>query len=169
MKVDKTKFKDEKGRYIVQGLFLELGYKHTSYFTLDGEDKTYKGKVYPSLKKLFIELRDPEGYIFANEYLFDWRHWKRIKNNATLAPHIEEWEEELEMALRSDGIQTIIDAAVNANSYQAGKWLADRGWQIKKAGRPSKKDLEDSLAKDKKDLQEIDADVSLLEEYRKAK
>ena len=55
-KPDKTKFKDEKGRYIVQGLFLEDRYNtELSVFTFDGEDKNYKGKIYPSLKRLYLE------------------------------------------------------------------------------------------------------------------
>lgn len=168
--IDKTKFKDEKGRYITQSLFLELGYKTSlAVFTLDGEDKEYKGTIYPSLKKRYIEMRDPVGYNFANEYLFDWKHWTRIKNNAILAEHVTEWENELELALRSDGIQTIIDAAVDSNSYQAGKWLADRGWSERKAGRPSKEEVNQALEQDKKLAEEFDVDVSLLATHREKK
>ena len=169
-KPDKNKFKDDKGRYITQGLFLELGYKtDLAYYTLDGEDKTYNGKVYKSLKKLFIEMRDPTGYIFANEYLFDWNHWKRIKNNSILKAHVNDWEEELELAITSDGIQTIIAAALDSNSYQAGKWLADRGYAVKKVGRPSKESIDGALAREIKDREDFDVDVELLEEHRNKK
>ena len=168
-KIDKTLFKDEKNRYITQSLFLELGYNtNLAVFTLDGEDKVYKGKTYPSLKKQFIEMRDPEQYLFATECLFDWKHWQRIKNNAILSKHVVEWEEELSAMLRSEGIQTIIDAA-EKGSYQAGKWLNDRGWEAKKAGRPSKEDLNDAIEKEKKVMEEFNEDVTLLESYREAK
>lgn len=170
MSVDKSNFKDEKGRYITQGLFLELGYKtDLAVFTLDGQDKLYKGKTYPSLKKCYIEMRDPIGYNFANEFLYDWRHWTRIKANKILSEHVIDWEEELALALRSDGIQTIITAALDANSYQAGKWLSDRGWSERKAGRPSKEEIEGALAQDKQLAEEFDLDVSLLEKHREKK
>ena len=35
----------------------------------------------------------------------------------------------------------MIDQA-SGGSYQAVKWLADRGWDVKKAGRPTKEDVE---------------------------
>lgn len=142
-KPDKTKFKDEKGRYIVQGLFLEDKYNtNLAIYTLDGEDKTYKGVVYPSLKKLYIEFGDPEEYTFANEYLFDWPHWQRLCKNAVVSRHIDAWREELFLSLRSEGISTLIDLAVNEKSYQAAKWLADEGWIKNKRGRPSKEQIE---------------------------
>jgi hypothetical protein len=169
-KTDKSFFKDEKGRYITQSLFLELGYKtDLAIFTLDGQDKTYKEKVYPSLKKRYIEMRDPVGYNFANEFLYDWKHWTRIKANKILSEHVSEWEEELALALRSDGIQTIIDAALDSGSYQAGKWLNDRGWSERKAGRPSKEEIEGAIEQDKKLAGEFDLDVSLLEKHREKK
>ncbi|NOQ73231.1 MAG: hypothetical protein GQ574_14585 [Crocinitomix sp.] len=169
MKVDKNLFKDGKNRYITQSLFLELGYNtDLAVYTLDGEDKVYKGKTYPSLKKRFLEMRDPEQYLFASEHLFDWGHWKRIRNNNLITPHVEEWEEELSALLRSEGIQTILEAA-DAGSYQAGKWLNDRGWEVKKAGRPSKADVNDAIEKEKKIKEDFGEDVTLLEAYRESK
>jgi len=167
--IDKPLFKDEKGRYITQSLFLELGYNtDLAVFTLDGVDKLYKGKTYPSLKKQFLEMRDPEQYLFATECLFDWKHWQRIKNNNIIGRHVVEWEEELSAMLRSEGIQTIIDAA-EKGSYQAGKWLNDRGWEAKKAGRPSKEDVTNAIEQEKRAMEEFNEDVTLLESYREAK
>ena len=169
IKIDKSLFKDEKNRYITQSLFLELGYNtDLAVFTLDGEDKVYKGKTYPSLKKQFLEMRDPEQYLFATECLFDWKHWQRIKNNNIIGRHVVEWEEELSAMLRSEGIQTIIDAA-EKGSYQAGKWLNDRGWEAKKAGRPSKEDVNNAIEQEKKIMEEFNEDVTLLDAYREGK
>ena len=78
MNIDKTRMKDSKGRYIVQGIFLEDRYNtDLAVFTYDGEHKTYKDVLYPSLKKLYLEHADPLEYDFANTYLFDWPHWQR--------------------------------------------------------------------------------------------
>lgn len=145
-KPDKSKFKDEKGRYIVQGLFLEDRYNpNLAVYTFDGEDKEYKGKLFPSLKKLYLEEGDIEEYVFATKYLYDWAHWKRMCNNAVVSRHIEQWREELELSLRSEAIGTLVHLALNEDSYQAAKWLADKGWLKNSRGRPSKEEVDGEL------------------------
>lgn len=138
-KPDKTKFKDVGGRMITQGLFLEIGYTDNAYYTLDDEDKTYEGRVYPSLKRLYLEHEDVGEYDFAKTYLLNWRHWQRLCANKVLAKHIEEWREELEVKLRSDAIYTIIQlSSEEKGGFQAAKWIADRGWDVRSVGRPKK-------------------------------
>ncbi len=145
-KPDKKRFRDENNRYIVQGLFLEDSYNtNLSVYTLDGEDKTYKGVIYPSLKRLFIEMGDPKEYLFANTYLYNWDHWQRMCKNAIVSRHIEKWREELELSLVSEGVATMIDLAVNEKSYQAAKYLADRGWDKGERGRPTKGEIQGEL------------------------
>ncbi|MFM0827351.1 hypothetical protein, partial [Klebsiella oxytoca] len=63
MKIDKKLLKDTMGRPLTQGLFLEIGY-NTEYavYTLEDEDKEYKGKTYPALKKLYLACEDPTEY-----------------------------------------------------------------------------------------------------------
>ena len=79
MKIDKSRMKDQHGRYIVQGLFLEDRYNvDLAVYTLAGEDKEHKGIIFPSLKRLYLEEGDPVEYTFATKWLFDWPHWKRI-------------------------------------------------------------------------------------------
>lgn len=166
-KPDRSKFKDEKNRYIVQGLFLEDRYNmDLSVYTFDGEDKVYKGKTFPSLKKLYIEYADPTEYMFANEYLFDWKHWKRLCNNAIVSRHIEEWREELELSLVSEGIQTMIDLAGDKQSYQAAKFLADRGWDKTEKGRPSKEQIEGELKRRADEKSDFDEDFQLLKLHK---
>ncbi len=147
MKINKLKFKDIMGRPLTQSLFLEVGYEcDKAVYTLKDEDYEYKGVVYPSLKRLYLEYEDPVEYDFANEYLLGWNHWQRLKNNKTLQPHFTEWEYELELKLRSQGIRDILDMSANG-SFQASKFIADRGWEKRGAGRPSKEDKikEDSI------------------------
>ncbi len=147
-KIDKAQFKDDMGRYIVQGLFLEDRYNtDLAVYTLTNEHKLYKGKMYPSLKKLYLEESDPEEWLFAEKHLYDWPHWQRLCKNVVVSKHIEEWREELRISLRSEGIATLIDLAVNDKSYQAAKWLADEGWIKNKRGRPSNEEVEGELKK----------------------
>jgi hypothetical protein len=167
MEIDKSKFKDEKGRYIVQGLFLEDRYDpEMSVFTFDGEDKEYKGKTFISLKKLYLEHGDPKEYSFARKYLYDWKHWQRLCKNSIIGKHIEEWREELELSLVSEGVAALIDLALNEKSYQAAKYLADRGWDKNERGRPSKEEIEGELKRRADANTEFAEDFQLLSIHR---
>lgn len=166
-KVDKNKLKDEKGRYYVQGLFLEDRYNtDISIYTFDGEDKEYKGVIYPSLKRLYLEEADPIEYTFANKYLYDWPHWQRLCKNAIIGRHIDQWREELKLKLVSEGVITMIDLACNKDSYQAAKYLAEAGWDIKKRGRPSKEEVEGELQKRADEASEFDEAFQLLKLHK---
>lgn len=161
---NRDKFKDEKGRYIVQGLFLEDQYNpNLAVYTFDGEDKTYKGVVYPSLKRLYLLEADPKEYQFAQKYLYDWPHWQRLCKNAIVGRHIEKWREELELSLVSEGVSALIDLALNEKSYQAAKFLADRGWDKSGRGRPSKEEVEGEIKRRADEQSEFDTDFQLLQ------
>lgn len=132
---------DSQGRYLTQSLFLELGYNETAIYTLKDHDHIYNGQVYPSAKKLFLEMQDPTEYRFAGTYFCGWKHWQKICANRAIKTHIDEWRLELEYKLRAEAIQQMIVQA-RTGSYQASKWLTDRGWDVRKAGRPSKDELD---------------------------
>lgn len=137
-KLDKTKFKDSGGRPITQSLFLEIGYTDRACYTLNDEDKEYNGKVYPSLKKLYLEHEDPHEYDFATIYLLGWSHWQRLCNNKQLRKHIDEWRFELELKIKSQALRDIIDMSADDKGFQAAKYLADKGWDKGSVGRPKK-------------------------------
>lgn len=132
---------DDMGRPLTQSIFLEIGYSDAAIYTLKEIDHEHKGKVYPSLKRLFLEMGDPTEYEFATTYLLGWKHWQRMCDNKLLNTHFEEWRQELEIKLRSKAVKDMINAAKDGN-YSASKWLADRGWSNKGAGRPTKADIE---------------------------
>ena len=168
--IDKSLFKDSKGRYLVQGLFLEDRYDmDMAVFTFDGEDKLYKGKTFISLKKRYLDWSDPTEYQFASDWLYDWQHWQRLCNNKVVERHINIWREELTTKLRGEGINSIINLAVNQDSYQAAKYLAECGWEDKKRGRPSKEEIEGEVAKRAEERENWNADVKLLEAFKKGK
>jgi hypothetical protein len=159
MKVDKSKFKDSGGRPITQALFLEIGYTDNAYYTLKDEDYEYKGKVYPSLKRLFLDCEDPTEYHFATTYLLGWQHWQRMCKNKVLSKHFSEWREELELKVRSQAIRDIIDMSADERGFQAAKYLADKGWDKGKVGRPKKDTSEHDRAVEDALNDEFSADV----------
>lgn len=168
MIIDKSKLKDTMGRPLTQGLFLEIGY-NTQYavFTFDDEDKEYKGTIYPSMKKLYLEAEDPTEYRFAKKYLLGWKHWKRLNDNAILRVHFDEWREELEVAMRSEAVLSIVDMTTSEQgNFQAAKWLADRGWDKRGAGRPSKAEIDREKRISERMGDELGADIIRMQDHR---
>lgn len=156
--IDKSKMLDTGGRPITQSLFLEVGYSDLAIYTLKDGDHQHNGKNYPSIKRLYLEMADPTEYKFANTYLLGWRHWIRITENKVLSPHVQEWREELEYKIRSEATRHMIESAKGGN-FQAIKWLTDRGWISRGAGRPSKADIEHHKAVENRIANEYGADV----------
>lgn len=156
--VDKSKLSDAMGRPLTQGLFLELGYKDSAIYTLKDYDHEWEGKKYPSLKKIYLEMEDVTEYDFASQHLMGWKQWQRICENKALAEHVGEWREELEYKLRSRAAKQMIEQA-GSGSYQATKWLLDRGWSTRSAGRPSSIEKQSHLAKEERVLNEYSADI----------
>jgi len=161
--MDKSKLIDTMGRPLTQSLFLEIGYSEYAVYTLKEQDYEYKGKVYPSLKALFLKEEDPTEYVFATKYLLGWQHWKRLCQNKQLAEHFEEWREELELKIRSQAVRDMMNMCASENSnYSAAKFLADRGWDKRAAGRPSKKEKEASLRIEERLADEFEQDIKRL-------
>ena len=129
------------GKFRTQSLFLELGYGADALFTLKDQDHEHDGTTYLSMKRLYLEFEDPTEYEFANTVLLGWKHWQRMCENKVIRKHIDEWREELEVKLRSQAIRDAIQEAKKGH-FQAAKWVADRGWSTRGAGRPSKADVE---------------------------
>lgn len=149
---------DSMGRPLTQSLFLEIGYSEQAVFTLKEQDHEHNGKSYPSLKRLYLECGDPTEYEFATTYLLGWRHWQRLCENKVIAKHVSEWRDELEIKLRSQGVKEVMKSAV-AGNYQAAKFLADRGWINRGAGRPSKDEVEHERKVQAQITDEFSADV----------
>lgn len=166
--MDKSKMLDSMGRPLTQSLFLELGYSDYAVYTLKEFDYPYKGRHYPSLKKLYLEEEDPTEYTFAEKHLLGWQHWKRLCENKAIAKHIEEWREELELKIRSQAVRDMINMCASENgNYSAAKFLADRGWDKRAPGRPSKAEQEKTAKVADRIEAEFLADVKRMDEYRK--
>lgn len=127
-----SKFKDSKGHWITQGLFIEYdGGRGFAMYTLADHPVEKEGKEYKSLKHLYIHGEDVTEYLFARSHLGGWQHWQKMCNSAVLLPHINKWREELELYIRSKSILNIMSEASSKSrsALTANKWLADKGWE----------------------------------------
>ena len=155
----REKLVDSSGRPLTQSLFLELLYKpDVAVYTLKDYDHTYEGKEFKSIKRLYLEMEDTTEYEFANTYFLGWDHWNRIVENKLLTDHVRSWREELELKLRARAVKQMM-ALADEGSYQASKWLADRGWDTRAAGRPTKIEKEAHKAASARVGGEYEADV----------
>lgn len=152
----REKFLDSMGKQRSVSLFLEIEYQYDiALYSLKDVDHEVNGKIYPSIKRLYLEEADPTEYSFAMKYFLNWKHWKKVSESGTVAPHVKIWREELEQSLRSFAVQQMYKSAKEGN-YQAAKWFADRSWSNRGAGRPSKAEIDS----EKKFQAEMDKEYS---------
>lgn len=156
MNINKSLMKASNGAPITQSLFLELGYSDYAIYTIKDEDYEHKGKVYPSIKRLYIEMEDIGEYDFATTYFLSWNHWMRICENKQFTPTVTAWREELEIKLRSRAIKTVIAKTQSESGINAAKWVAERGWSKASVGRPSRQEEE----REKRITAELDVDYA---------
>lgn len=160
---DRDKLKDPGGRYLTQSLFLEHKYDTTyAMYSLSDQDKEYEGKIYPSLRRLYLESMDPTEYTFATTYLSNWEQWQRICANQALLTHIEEWREELEVKVRAQAVKRILNLGID--NFTAAKWAADGHWNVKR-GRPSKAEQEREKKLRERALEEQENDSSRVVDF----
>jgi hypothetical protein len=97
-------------------------------------------------KDVFLDCRDPSEYQPAQMLLGDWEHWLEVRNHVLIKPHVDKWQAELEVKLRSEAIQQMKSHAKQPGGTAAAKWLADKGYtdgSVKKpVGRPKKEEVE---------------------------
>lgn len=74
----------------------------------------------------FLKSNDPTGYTFAEKWLEDgYRKWKSFIVSWGVKEELKEWQDTLSIKLQAAAITQI---AEQRESFQALKWLADRGW-----------------------------------------
>jgi hypothetical protein len=140
--------RDALGRYRTASLFKESSFtikskeKYPPLFTLKPRDTD--GLI--SMGKVFLELEDPTGYQVAIRLLGSYDHWKVLCKSKWFTPHLQDWEEELEIKLQSQALVKIkeIAAGETSQAIQAAKFLNDKGWKPKR-GRPSKEEREHAM------------------------
>jgi len=132
------------GSWLTKALFWEERHPdYTPEFTTKSEDMVKDGVTYISMKKLYLDYEDPTEYSFAIDVLGSWDHWQFLCASYTIGKHIQKWRDELEIKIKSKAIKAMIKSATQEGSKgtTAAKYIAEKGWE-KKAGRPSKAEVE---------------------------
>ncbi len=106
-------------------------------------------------RKDFLEIADPTGFIFAEKWLEDgYRKWTTFIHSVGVREEVKEWQETLAVKLQAAAITQI---ATQRDSFQALKWLADRGW-VEKSDKRTKEAKKASA----KAHEEVQADMERL-------
>lgn len=130
------------GKKLTESLILEFKYdRERAIYSIKDEHHEDEHGFYPSLRQLYLEVGDPTEYEFATRYLLGISHWLQLANNKRMKPIVEEWRFELEYKLRSAAAFQIIKQSAKG-AWQASKWLADKGWDDRDAGRPSNEEID---------------------------
>lgn len=122
--------KDTMGRWVTSGFFKETA----------GENKSFVAMTIEEARTRFIKCNDMFGIDFADKYLGGFQHWKAIQASPVMQPYVAEWKEELELRLRSLQLKRIASLS-DEGQFQAAKFLMDRGWEKRSAGKPSKDEV----------------------------
>lgn len=155
----------KQGDYKTQSLFLEVNIARTDdiIMTLKEYDVEYKGTVLPSLRKIYMEDKDPTGYTTAMRVFGSWDQWLRITNNKLIAKYVNKYEEELDVKIRSGAVRSLIEASSEgAKGTTAAKYIAEKGWDKRKAGAPSKEEKKRELKVQGRITDEVQDDLERL-------
>lgn len=124
----------------------------TALYTLKDQDTTHKGKLYPSLYRLYMEMSDLTEYNFAQKYVDGWEHWTILCASPFFKPYISRWRHELELKVRAlalSQIESISTDPAHKAQFSACRFLLDGGWKTKEdqktRGRPSKTEIQATL------------------------
>lgn len=145
------------GAFQTKGLFFETTIPEereifNTKWTLKEEDHEHNGKLYPSMKRIYIEMEDVTEYEFAMATLGSYKHWERVLESPIIRPHVDQWRKELNLKLKARAMKSIIKSATEDEklSFQAMKYLADNEYLDKKnkRGRPSKDEVKAELKRE---------------------
>lgn len=113
----------------------------------------------------FVALKDPTGRKWALTYLGDWTHWLRLMRCPWFREAYESWIVELNLQLKSEAINKIMELMSSENPSQAlaaAKFIATKGYDQTPRGRPSKAEVDgevkraaEALAVEDEDMQRI--------------
>jgi len=150
---------DHIGAFRTQSLFFETNKSKLSpIMTLKRYDLERKGVILLSLHRVYMEHSDPTEYAVAMDVFGSWKQWLKLLGNKEIRGHIDEWRIELEVKLRSEAINALAHTAKHEGSKgtAAAKYLAERGWEKRKAGAPSKEEV----VREKKVAAHLSEDIS---------
>lgn len=140
-------FKSDNGKTRTKSLFYELSYTDpgSAIFTLKDEDLEKDGKIYISLKKLYLSLApaDPTEYDFAQTVFGSWETWQAIANSPYLTSWIGACRREMEVKVKSTAIKALAEEMRSGGraAFGAAKLLLEKGWIDKEPASLAKRKL----------------------------
>lgn len=153
------------GPWYLRGLFFETttADKSTVIYTL--KDQDHEG--FPSLYRLYLEMSDPLEYDFANTYLGGWEHWQQLTHATWFDPYITRWREELELKIRSEALIRLREDAKSSSRSAAAsnRFLLEKGWVPKEAGRPTKKAVKEEAQRKARLLESYTDDFNRISNF----
>jgi hypothetical protein len=110
-----------------------------------------------------MEEQDPEEYKVAMRIFGSWAHWKRLLDNKKIMKYIIQYREELDVSIRSGAVRSLIASAMldSPKGISAAKYIAEKGWKKRKAGAPSKAEVQSELKA------QVDIDKELEEDMKR--
>jgi hypothetical protein len=143
--VDRSKFKNINGTYLLRGLFYEEtgADKSSVVYTLKQED--HMG--FPSFYRLYMNIADPTEYRVGTELLWGYHHWEILSECTWFKPFLLVWRRELATKIRAESLNNIKQLAdpSKPTAFQANKYLLDGNWGTETGkpgrGRPSKDEV----------------------------
>jgi len=134
-------FKEDGCRYKLAQLFLDQSpTNNNALYSLQSWDREYKGEVYPSLHRLYVEMEDLAEFEFANKYFDGYQHWLEVKSCSWFKEPYSKMVAELNAKISGRSLKNMLAQVEEGTASQATlKYLADKDY-IKAAsvGRPSK-------------------------------
>lgn len=161
MSEKKPVFRNASGQWLSKQLFFETTEdKSRVLYSLKPEDHKVGKIIYPSLRRLYMELGDETEFIFAETYFGGWPHWKRLLQSQWFLDHLVELREELSARNAAIHLNQIKQSAAQGNASSA-KYLLEQGWlpKDKKVGRPTKEKIRQEAEKIALDSYDISDDL----------
>jgi hypothetical protein len=154
------KFRAANGNRLLSSLFYEEAGEDKSHVLYTLKDYDHNG--YPSLYRLYMEEGDIFEYSFANKYFEGWDHWQLVSNAGWFRPYITRWRHELELRIRSEALERLIEDARSGSrtSASSNRFLLEKGWVDKNSkGRPSKEQIKAEAARLAQSREQVEADL----------
>ena len=150
------------GIRLLKALFYETTRIDKSDVVYTLKDHDHAG--YPSLYLLYMTMKDPFEFRFANEALSSFEHWEMLCSCDWFKPYINRWRHELELSIRTEALIRLEQDALSGSrsSAQSNRYLLDHGWRTDKntKGRPSKADIKREANRLAQDNQQLEDDLA---------
>lgn len=150
-------FKASNGVYLTKQLFFEMSEPPRDYalYTFKHEDHTVDGRVYPSFRRLYLEINDETEFLVAQNLFGGWPHFKKLLQCSWFVDYLSEIREELRVRQACEHLMMLREKS--RSDTKVAQYLLDKILKEDKnaVGRPTKARIKEEAAK----MFEIKADI----------